>query len=634
MSSKTRFIPFILILLTLFSCSDHDDPIIFTELQVTATENPIPVGFQTKLTATSFYSDGSTQLTDSTWESLDKAIATVDSNGLVTALTQGSVTIQATNSDGSGKFLLTVSDATITSIRLNPLFAEVPVGHNINYDAQGYFSDDTNHSINNHPYLIWVSEQPEVAIINKETGRSDTLTEGSTTITAVLNAKDELAQIEVRSNSVQLTVNSHVLQTIMITPERVTWPLGLTQPFIAMGVFSDGDTRDITDDVTWSSEVEGILMLMDGEVNGVFKGIAVGSSNVSATYNETLTSDITSLFVVEKRKLTNFTVDSASGAESQPLGKEVQFKAEAEFNDGNSYNVSGYKQVHWQSDDTSIATVTISGLVKGIKKGFVTIKATTAYDNVAAEKKIEITSAVIETIVIQPIDGNNIISVGNTQQFEAYGQYTDGTRAEYIELEPEFTWHVSTGVENPNGLPNNVSLPEVTFDDSGLLTYVSVGSYPGGAIISATLGDLTADTPALLLPLANVILVTPPSSSSMEFIGVLTKPEAEALNIKYSGVVYDNARTEHVSMTYNEAVEYCEQLLYNGNNDWQLPSSSELQALRMQVADFGLGWVYEKSYWSTTGKDNEHDIVSLVDSTITTDNDESLYYASCARTIQ
>ena len=109
-------------------------------------------------------------------------------------------------------------------------------------------------------------------------------------------------------------------------------------------------------------------MLMDGEVNGVFKGIAVGSSNVSATYNETLTSDITSLFVVEKRKLTNFTVDSASGAESQPLGKEVQFKAEAEFNDGNSYNVSGYKQVHWQSDDTSIATVTISGLVKVSKR--------------------------------------------------------------------------------------------------------------------------------------------------------------------------------------------------------------------------------------------------------------------------
>lgn len=640
MSPRLYKVFFLFVVITLNGCSDHDDdPIVFTELQVTASQNPVPINFQSQLTATAFYSDGHSNSIDSTWESLDETIATVDNRGMVTAVSPGQVAIQASITEGSGTLVLTVSDAAITSIQLDPLFAEIPVGHNIQYNAQGYFSDGSNHSINDHPDLVWVSTDESVAVIEKDTARSDTLSEGVTEITAVLNANTELAQTEVSSNTTQLTVTPHVLQTFSISPDRVTWPLGLTQQFTAEGIFSDGDTLNISGDVVWSSEPDGVLELIDDEGSkdnsGVFKGIAVGSSNVSASYKG-LVSENKAAFVVEQMEMTNFTVDSATGEDTQPLGKEVQFKALAEFTDGNSYDVSGYKQVHWQSSDTSIATVTLSGAVKGIKEGTVTIKATTAIDGVVAEKEITITSAELETIVVQPINENSIISVGNSQQFEAYGLYTDGRYAEFIELDPDFTVDVSTALQDSIPGSNN-NPPEITFQNSDSIidvTYEHVGGGPGKAGITITIRDLYAQT-YLALTEPESVLVTSPSFSG-EFIGPLTSFEASELEVEFSDVILDPNRVAFITMTNEQAQLYCKGLLYNGHNDWRLPSSDELMTLERAEDDpsadvFANGWRFETDYWSITASESGHNKVSLDSFAINTANDDDAYYVSCVR---
>ena len=643
MSAKTWFMPLLFILLTLSGCSDHNDapPIVFTELQLTASQNPIALGFQTQLTATAFYSDGHSNTIDSTWTSLDEEIATVSTSGLVTTLTPGEVTIQASIPDGSGTFLLTVSDAIITSITVEPLFAEGPVGHNINFDAQGYFSDGSNHSLNGHPDLVWQSTDESVSVIDQETGRSETLAEGVTTITAVLNANPDLSQGDVSSNSAQLTVNPHVLQTIIISPERVIWPLGLTQQFTAEGIFSDGILRDISDDVTWSSATPGILeLIVDANESGVFKGVTVGSSNVLATYNETLVSDNQALFVVEQMQIKSFTVNGTSGVDTQPIGKEVQFKAVATFTDGNSYNVSDYKQVHWQSNDPTTATVTLSGIVKGVKEGPVTIKATTDYEGVVAEKEITITPVELETIVVETVDGNGIISVTNTQQFNAFARYTDGSIDEDIETDAEFYWDVMTNIENDDHVTNDaLELPIASIDELGLLTFDKVGDNPGNANTYANFKGLKSFE-GMLLPMAELFLV-PSSSPTEEFIGTLTKIEADTLKIKYSEVQgeYVGDYLYYAIMTHSEAVQHCEQLLYNGNDNWRLPSSDELLALWLQedgtddLDYFDGGWVFKKSYWSTTENTVGHNAVSLSNSTIEAADDEELYYASCVRDV-
>ena len=87
-------------------------------------------------------------------------------------------------------------------------------------------------------------------------------------------------------------------------------------------------------------------------------------------------------------------------------------------------------------------------------------------------------------------------------------------------------------------------------------------------------------------------------------------------------------------------MQHCEQLLYNGNDNWHLPSSDELLALWLQedgdahdLALFDGGWVFKKSYWSTTENTVGHNTVSLSNSTIEAADDEELYYASCVRDV-
>lgn len=636
MSPKMWFIPFIFILLTLSGCGDDSDPRVLTNLQIAASENPVPEGFQSKLTATAFYDDGNSNTTDATWESLDETKATVDFAGLVTAVAEGEVTIRATTAEGSGTFLLTVTPATIKSIELSPVTEEVSLGFNVNYEAIGYFSDRTSHNINDHPDLVWKSSNESVAVIVKgipgeKIARSDTLSKGTTTFTAVLG---------VSSNEASLTVNDHVLQSITISPDRTTLPLGAVQKFKAEGLFSDGLTPDISEDVIWSStSVEHtVLELLDDK--GTFQGVGLGSAKISATYNgdesnsEVISSDNQPLVIVEQMKMTALSVDSPIDDDTQPLGKKVQFIATGTFNNGHSYDISGYEQVYWQSNDTKTATVTSSGLVEGLELGMVTITAKSADDSWLASEEIEITNAVVESIGVEAVDGNQIITEGKTQKYNAWAVYTNKTIGENVEASDEFSWSVI--IENEPVVTSNGVPPEATITVQGLLTYDRTAHDAGVAKVYGSYKGLEGEE-LMLLPKVNLKTV-PRLSPTHEFIGALSLFEAETLDVTFSGgvgidgedIYYDNSAL----MTQSEAVGYCEELLYNGNDNWYLPESAELQALWQANIDNLVNWDLRKHYWSTTINGSGHDAVSLTDSTIIEANDEEFYYASCARSVQ
>ena len=636
MSPKMWFIPFIFILLTLSGCGDDSDPRVLTNLQIAASENPVPEGFQSKLTATAFYDNGNSNTTDATWESLDETKATVDFAGLVTAVAEGEVTIRATTAEGSGTFLLTVTPATIKSIELSPVTEEVSLGFNVNYEAIGYFSDHTSHNINDHPDLVWKSSNESVAVIVKgipgeKIARSDTLSKGTTTFTAVLG---------VSSNEASLTVNDHVLQSITISPDRTTLPLGAVQKFKAEGLFSDGLTPDISEDVIWSStSVEHtVLELLDDK--GTFQGVGLGSAKISATYNgdesnsEVISSDNQPLVIVEQMKMTALSVDSPIEDDTQPLGKKVQFIATGTFNNGHNYDISGYEQVYWQSNDTKTATVTSSGLVEGLELGMVTITAKSADDSWLASEEIEITNAVVESIGVEAVDGNQIITEGKTQKYNAWAVYTNKTIGENVEASDEFSWSVI--IENEPVVTSNGVPPEATITVQGLLTYDRTAHDAGVAKVYGSYKGLEGEE-LMLLPKVNLKTV-PRLSPTHEFIGALSLFEAETLDVTFSGgvgidgedIYYDNSAL----MTQSEAVGYCEELLYNGNDNWYLPESAELQALWQANIDNLVNWDLREHYWSTTINGSGHDAVSLTDSTIIEANDEEFYYASCARSVQ
>jgi uncharacterized protein YjdB len=79
-----------------------------SSLAVTTIIPGIPAGVPQRFTATGTYSDGTIHTTQVTWSSSNPKVATVDSTGLVTAVSAGSTTITATSGSILGNADLTV----------------------------------------------------------------------------------------------------------------------------------------------------------------------------------------------------------------------------------------------------------------------------------------------------------------------------------------------------------------------------------------------------------------------------------------------------------------------------------------------------------------------------------------------
>jgi 6-phosphogluconolactonase (cycloisomerase 2 family) len=89
----------------------------------------VAAGLTMQFKAQGQYSDGSSSpLTSVSWSSSDKAVATIDANGLATTLKQGSATITASSGSVSGPAALTVGPPIPTALNILPANSSVLTG--------------------------------------------------------------------------------------------------------------------------------------------------------------------------------------------------------------------------------------------------------------------------------------------------------------------------------------------------------------------------------------------------------------------------------------------------------------------------------------------------------------------------
>jgi hypothetical protein len=103
------------------------------------------------------YSGGFTQdiTLSSDWNSSDSTIATVTSNGVVSAHKIGEVQIMAFNDGISSETSLVVTSKVLMSISVTPTDGSVDVGKAIIYEAMGSYNDGTEVNITNE--VLWSS---------------------------------------------------------------------------------------------------------------------------------------------------------------------------------------------------------------------------------------------------------------------------------------------------------------------------------------------------------------------------------------------------------------------------------------------------------------------------------------------
>ncbi len=181
------------------------------------------------------------------------------------------------------------------------------------------------------------------------------------------------------NNSVSATVTLNVvpetLQSIAVTPQTVTTAEGVTQQFTATGTYTDGNTNDLTYQVTWASSNTSVATISNAPTSpGLATTATVNAGQTTITATENNISGTATLTVV--RTLQSITVSPQFV--SRIAGTSQQFTASAAYTDGTTADVT--RLVTWSSSNTTVATISntsgTAGLATAVNAGQTTITAT------------------------------------------------------------------------------------------------------------------------------------------------------------------------------------------------------------------------------------------------------------------
>ncbi|HRI49101.1 MAG TPA: Ig-like domain-containing protein [Pseudomonadota bacterium] len=441
-----------------------------SSIAVTPATQVIAAGTSLQLVATGTYSNGTTAnlTTQVTWSSSIPATATVSnaagSLGLASALARGTTTITATLGTVSGSTTLVVSNATLSSIEMQPASATIARGNNLQLSAIGHYSDNSTQNLTS--LVTWTSSDPTVATVSSAAGSnglSRGVQAGGVTITATLSGV---------TGTANLMVTNATLGSISVTPATQVIAKGTTLQFIATGIYSDGTTADISTQVTWGSSSGGVVTISNAAGTiGLASAAAKGTATITATL---LTVSGSTTLGVSDATLTSISVTPTTP--SVPHGMAQQFVATGRYSDNSTQDISSLAT--WSSSDMAVASISNTAGSRGLAStslvGSTTITA--SLGGVNGSTVLAVTPANLVSISVTP--AARIIARGTTQQFTATGIYSDGSS---MNLTTAVTW-TSSG---PAATISNVD------GSRGLATGAVMGTVTIGAVLDAVSGSTT-----------------------------------------------------------------------------------------------------------------------------------------------
>ncbi len=272
-----------------------------------------------------------------------------------------------------------------------------------------------------------------------------------------------------------------------LTGVFVTGPATTLQPnesaqLRAFATFSDGTSRDISEEATWTtSDADAVSVSATGAVTAG----ASGSAIITAEDAESGKNGSTSLTVIDVH-LVALSVSPATL--DVPAGRAASLTATGIFSDGSTADLTS--SVTWTSDSEAVATV-IGGTATGVMPGTTTIRA--AFDGRTGSASATVTNALLSGISI--LSPEQAFAVGTSVTMHATGIFTDATT---LDLTSSVVW--------------SSSAPTVVAVSGG----VAVAGNAGSATLEAR--DLTSGvtgTFAVTITSAALtsIVVTPPDPS-------------------------------------------------------------------------------------------------------------------------
>ena len=314
-----------------------------------------------------------------TWTSSNEAVATVDENGVVTAVAVGEATITATTVDDSNlsaSCKVTVTSTLATSITLD--YTEYEMVEKSDFQLTVTILPEST----KNKGVVWSSSDMWVASVD-ENGLVRAYSVGEAIITATTVDGSNL------SASCKVTVVSSLAQSITLDKTEVSLEATETATLVATVLPETTSNRSIE----WKSSNDAVATVNN---NGELTAIAVGEATITATTVDGSNLSASCKVTVVPTLAVSIELDKteASVEEKSDLQLTATILPEHTTN----------KEVAWSSSDNLVATVDNTGLVTIHSAGEVIITATTTDGtNLSATCRINVYSG------IDGVNGNDVI---------------------------------------------------------------------------------------------------------------------------------------------------------------------------------------------------------------------------------
>jgi hypothetical protein len=260
---------------------------------VTPATASIPVSGAQQFAAIQTFSDGTTQdrTTTSVWSTsgasaANASVGAATGRALAITVTPAGVPVVINATFGAlvaTPAALTVNAATSVSFVVTPATASIPVSGTQQFAAIQTFSDGTTQD--RTATSVWSTSGASAAnaSVGAATGRALAITVTPAGVPVVINA----AFGALVATPAALTVNAATVVSINVTPAAASIPVNGTQQYSATAIFSDGSSSDVTTNAgtVWNSASSSVATFAAPPVvTGIATGLAIGTSNITATY--------------------------------------------------------------------------------------------------------------------------------------------------------------------------------------------------------------------------------------------------------------------------------------------------------------------------------------------------------------
>lgn len=286
---------------------------------------------------------------DVTWQSSDTSVATVDANGKVEGISEGTAQISASAGEKSAQCTVTVVDPNkaveVESVTVNPATLTLALTNVATLSASVL-------PLNAPQSVTWSSSNEAVATV-EQSGVVTAVSDGIAIITATATGGKQATCVVTCGEGV-------VISGVTVTPASVNLTISQTQQLSAAVTPAEAPQT-----VTWTTQNQSVVTV-DG--NGLIIAQGLGTANVVATAVDGTTTGVCSVTVSDV---------AVTGIEIEPESLELTLGgAPRQITVIYQPENAVAKSVDFTSENGGIASVDQSGMVSAVAAGSTNINVT------------------------------------------------------------------------------------------------------------------------------------------------------------------------------------------------------------------------------------------------------------------